>query len=193
MATSLTDFKSALVFGGARPSLFEFKVSAAPTGVSATLGDVQFYCSVSEIPPITLTPIERQYFGRTVKIPGDLVFGDLTTTIINTEDFGVRNEIEKWMEVINSSVENKGESGTVGNDSLENISGTAKLTHFQKNGDKTMTYEFVNIWPTSLTEIALSYDTASDIEQFDCTWAYQYFKTPENDQGSVVTQNPTQD
>ena len=56
-----------------------------------------------------------------------------------------------------------------------------------------MVYEFVNIWPTSLTEIALSYDTASDIEQFDCSWAYQYFKTPENDQGSVVTQNPTQD
>ena len=49
MATSLTDFKSALVFGGARPSLFEFKVSAPPNGVSATLGNVQFYCSVSEI------------------------------------------------------------------------------------------------------------------------------------------------
>ena len=53
-----------------------------------------------------------------------------------------------------------------------------------------MTYNFIDIWPTSLTEIALSYDTASDIEQFDCTWAYNYFTT---EGGSVVKQNPEQD
>ena len=38
-----------------------------------------------------------------------------------------------------------------------------------------MTYEFVDIWPTTLSEIALSYDTASDIEQFDVTWSYNYY------------------
>lgn len=184
MATSLTDFKGAIVHGGARPSLFEFVFSATPALVNDTLGDVKLYCNVTEIPPLTLTPIERQYFGRTVKIPGDLVFGELTTTIINTEDFGVRNEIEKWMEFINS---------TVGNESQADVdfgTGSANLTHFQKNGDKTMTYNFIDIWPTSLTEIALSYDTASDIEQFDCTWAYNYFTTTG---GSVVKQNPEQD
>ena len=85
MATSLTDFKGAIVHGGARPSLFEFVFTATPTDVSTSLGDVKLYCNVSEIPPLTLTPIERQYFGRTVKIPGDLVFGELTTTIINTD------------------------------------------------------------------------------------------------------------
>ena len=169
MAFKLSSFTSALEYGGARPSLFEFKITGAPSTVDGTLSDVHLYCNVSEIPPLTLTPIERQYFGRTVKIPGDLVFADLTTTIINTEKFNVRNEIEKWMEVINGTISNTGEAD------VNFGTGTAKLIHYQKDGEETMTYEFIDCWPTAISEIALSYDTASDIEQFDVTWAYNYY------------------
>ncbi len=169
MATTLSTFKSALTYGGARPSLFEFAVTAAPTGVSSSLSGVNLYCNVSEIPPLTLTPIERQYKGRTVKIPGDMTFGDLSTSIINTEKFNVRNEVEKWMEAINGSVDNISESDA------DFGTGTAVLTHYQKGGAKTMQYTFIDIWPTALGEIALSYDTASDVEQFDVTWAYNYY------------------
>ena len=181
--TGLTSFTSALAYGGARPSLFEFKISAPPTGVNATLSDVHLYCNVTEIPPLTLTPIERQYFGRTVKIPGDLVFADLSTTIINTENYNVRNELETWMEAINGTISN--ESKTAANFGT----GTAELIHYQKDGTDTMTYKFHEIWPTVVSEIALSYDTASDIEQFDVTWAYNYYTMSG---GTVTTGNPTQ-
>ena len=180
--TGLTSFQSALTHGGARPSLFEFQITAAPTGVSASLSSVSLYCNVSEIPPLTLTPIERQYFGRTVKIPGDLVFADLTTTIINTEKYNVRNEIEKWMEVINDTGDNTSATAA------DFGTGTAQLVHYQKDGTSTMTYEFVDCWPTAISEIALSYDTASDIEQFDVTWAYNYYTMS----GGTVTTNSTQ-
>ena len=166
--TGLTTFASALKYGGARPSLFEFKITGAPTD-GMTKANIHLYCNVSEIPPLTLTPIERQYFGRTVKIPGDLVFADLTTTIINTEKYNVRNEIEKWMEAINSTVSNDSDSAA------DFGTGTAKLKHFQKDGTETMVYQFNDCWPTTISEIALSYDTASDIEQFDVTWAYNYY------------------
>ena len=180
MATTLSTFKSALTYGGARPSLFEFAITAAPTGVSSSLSNVNLYCNVSEIPPLTVTPIERQYKGRTVKIPGDMTFGDLSTTIINTESFNVRSEVEKWMEAINGSITNKSKSDA------DFGTGTAVLTHYQKGGAKTMEYTFVDIWPTALGEIALSYDTASDIEQFDVTWAYNYYT--QKGSGPVVGQ-----
>ena len=167
--TGIETFKSALVHGGARPSLFEFSITSTPDGVDASLSNVKLYCNVSALPGLTLTPIERQYFGRTVKIPGDVVFADLTTTIINTETYNVRNEIEKWMEHINGSVDNKSQAD------VNFGTGTAQLVHYQKNGEKTMTYKFIDCWPTSLSEIALSYDTASDIEQYDVTWAYNYY------------------
>ena len=102
MAFSLSTFQGALSSGGARPSLFELEISGTPAGVSdPSLANVKYFCNVSALPPLTVTPIERQYFGRTVKIPGDMVFGDLSTTIIMTEGGNERSELEIWMNEIN--------------------------------------------------------------------------------------------
>ena len=168
MATTLSSFKSALAHGGARPSLFEMTVSK-PTAVSGSFDNMATHCNVSAIPPLTVTPIERQYFGRTVKIPGDMVFGDLSTTIINSEDFSLKHVIEDWMDNINSTGSNEGFS--------DNTSGfgTVTLTQYAKTGDSLLKWTFEDCWPQTVSEIALSYDTASDIEQFDVTWAYNYY------------------
>ncbi len=118
---------------------------------------------------MTVTPIEKQYFGRTVKIPGDIVYGDLATTVLNAEDYSIRNAIEAWMDHINSHKENKG----ISDNTSWVTDGT--LTQYGKEGSALQTYKFFDAWPMTLTEIALSYDTASDLEQFDVTWAYNYY------------------
>ena len=167
---SLSNFKSALQYGGARPSLFDMTIfSPLLTGVD--LGSMSFHCNVSAIPPLTVTPIEKQYFGRTVKIPGDIVYGDLTTTVMNAEDYSVRNAIEKWMDKMNGHVSNKGFSNNT--DWVTDL----ELIQYSKDGESLMYYEFIDCWPQTLAEIPLSYDTASDIEQFDVTWAYNYYTT----------------
>ena len=170
--TGLTSFQAALPYGGARPSLFEFQVNAGTAG-PADLTNMKLYCNVSALPPLTVTPIERQYFGRTVKIPGDMVFGDLSTTIIQTEAGKERADIEAWMALINSHVENEREyDGQMGSDWAE-----GQLTQYGKDAIPILTIKFIGLWPTTLAEIPLSYDTMSDIEQFDCTWAYNYYET----------------
>ena len=175
MAFSLTTFQSALATGGARPSLFDLEVSGTPAGVNDTkLEDVKYFCNVSALPPLTVTPIERQYFGRTVKIPGDMVFGDLTTTIIMTEGADERSELEIWMNEINGTVTNAMNASQV---TSNGFAATVKLHQYGKDGDESPihTVTFVDCWPSTIGEIALSYDTASDIEQFDVTWTYNYY------------------
>ena len=168
--SGIDSFKSALEYGGARPSLFEFSINAG-TAAPADLSDMKLYCNVSALPPLTVTPIERQYFGRTVKIPGDMVFGDLSTTVIQTEAGTERAGIEAWMQKINSHVENVREyDGQMGSDWAE-----GQLAQYDKGGELLLSVKFVGLWPTTLAEIPLSYDTMSDIEQFDVTWAYQYY------------------
>ena len=182
MATStLSNFKGALEFGGARPSLFEMRISG-PTDINlSSVGDMLTHCNVSAIPPLTVTPIERQYFGRTVKIPGDMVFGDLNTTIINNESFSIRNDIDRWMERINTHV------GNIGYSDNESWVGELTLTQYSKDGDSLMTWKFIDCWPQTVAEIALSYDTASDIEQFDVTWAYNYYTQESGDSSHTDT------
>ncbi len=175
MAFSLSTFQGALATGGARPSLFDLEVSGTPAGVNDTkLEDVKYFCNVSALPPLTVTPIERQYFGRTVKIPGDMVFGDLSTTIIMTEGGDERSELEVWMNEINGTVTNAMNASHV---TSNGFAATVKLHQYGKDGDDSPihTVTFVDCWPSTIGEIALSYDTASDIEQFDVTWTYNYY------------------
>ena len=188
----LSSFKSALQYGGARSSLFNMTVyvpgtfeGTTMTGVGALLQTFHLQCNVSAIPPLTVTPIEKQYFGRTVKIPGDMVYGDLSTTIFNTEDYHIRNAIEKWMDKMNGHVSNKGFSNNT--DWVTDL----ELIQYSKDGESLMYYEFIDCWPQTLAEIPLSYDTASDIEQFDVTWAYNFYTTQSLDSrvGSTGTQD----
>ena len=175
---NISKFKGALTGGGARPSLFEFTVTGLPTDVGTGVDNINFYCQVSALPPLTVTPIEKMYFGRTVKIPGDIVFGDLSTTIYQTESGTERLGIEKWMDLINGHVSNLSslEESTV--DFMGKYSATGTLTQYAKDGTSTLsTVTFVDLWPQAVTEIALSYDTASDLEQFDVTWSYNHYST----------------
>ena len=173
--TSLSTFKSALTYGGARPSLFDFSLSALPTGVTG-LTNINYFCQVSALPPLTVTPIEKMYFGRTVKIPGDIVFGDLTTTIYQTEDGNERFNLESWMDQINGHVDNVSSLEDETTNFMGKYSGVGTLFQYAKDGETTLSeVEFVDMWPQSVTEIALSYDTASDLEQFDVTWSYNHY------------------
>jgi len=173
---NLSKFKGALVRGGARPSLFEFTVTGTPgsSALDTELDNIQSFCQVSALPPLTVSPIEKMYMGRTVKIPGDMVFGDLTTTIYQTQTGTERAALNTWMQEINGHASNV---TTLSDGSFMGMySGTIVLTQYDKEGKSLVEIEFVDAWPQSVSEIALSYDTASDIEQFDVTWAYQHYK-----------------
>ena len=170
---NISKFKGALAGGGARPSLFKFTVTGSPV----TLTNLEYFCQVSALPPLTVTPIEKMYYGRTVKIPGDIVFGDLTTTIYQTEDGTERFNLESWMDQINGHVDNVSSLEDETTNFMGKYSGVGTLFQYAKDGTTTLSeVEFVDMWPQSVTEIALSYDTASDLEQFDVTWSYNYYK-----------------
>ena len=174
---NVSKLKGALAKGGARPSLFEFTVTGQPTGVA--VDSIKYFCQVSALPPLTVTPIEKMYYGRTVKIPGDIVFGDLTTTIYQTEGGTERFNLESWMDQINGHVDNVSSLEDETTNFMGKYSGKGTLTQYPKSGSLAAkilsTVEFIDMWPQTVSEIALSYDTASDIEQFDVTWSYNYY------------------
>jgi hypothetical protein len=81
----------------------------------------------------------------------------------------VRNAMERWMNGINDLDENTG---------LVNVSDyTAQITVEQLDRDNNILKQYIlkNVWPTAVTAIELSYDTANEIETFDVTWRYTSF------------------
>ena len=175
---AVSKLKGALASGGARPSLFDFQITGLPSTSITGLTNIKYFCQVSALPALTVTPIEKMYFGRTVKIPGDIVFADLTTTIFQTEKGNERFEIESWMDQINGHVKNVSSLEERQGKFMGKYSGVGTLYQYAKDGTTTLSeIEFTDLWPQAVTEIALSYDTASDLEQFDVTWSYNHYET----------------
>ncbi|MCH2381027.1 MAG: hypothetical protein MK228_05875, partial [Nitrososphaerales archaeon] len=66
---------------------------------------------------------------------------------------------------------------------INSYTGTMQVKQISKDSsDFPKTYEFMNVWPSSTGEIALSWDT-NDIQAFDVTWEYNYWRSPDSDVG----------
>ncbi len=106
----------------------------------------------------------------TVKLAGDRTFADWTTGVYNDNEFSVRSAIEKWMEEI---VPLDGSNGTVG---YEYMADRATVSQLDRADNIIATYEFFNMWPASLGEIALDSAGSDEVETFDVTWKFSHFE-----------------
>ena len=176
MAFTVSDFKSNLTGGGARPSLFSVSLTY-PNGISNNSLKSEFLIKGTTIPASTLGTYEVFFHGKGIKVAGDRTFDSWDTTIINDEDFGIRKALENWMKLISDHKLNTRDTGITSTKEGDNASykQTLSVTQFGKNGNKLRTYEFFGAFPTALSTIALDWGT-SEIEEYTCTWTYDSWK-----------------
>lgn len=181
MAFNINTFRSELKGDGARPTLFEilvyFPVSLA--GVFPTQ-QMSVMAKASSLPGSTLGIIEVPYFGRKIKVAGDRTFDDWTLTVINDEDFNIRNAFEFWqnsMDQYTTDAEKKRVNGASANpySYVSNII----VKQFGKQGDVIKTYELVNAFPNSVGQIDVSWENNDQIEEFDVTFSLDFFRVIE--------------
>ena len=96
---TITDFKSKMAGGGARPNLFEVElVFPDPIAIENDVKEKsRFLVKAAQLPASNITPIEVNFRGRILKIAGDRTFDTWTVTIINDVDFAIRSAMEKWI------------------------------------------------------------------------------------------------
>lgn len=171
MAFNINDFKSrGLTKGGVRPSLFQVSLNPNIGEDSATTEKFVFTCRASEVPAATISPIEVPYFGRKIKLAGDREFGDWSVTVMNDEDYLVRNMFEDWSNQINQLA---GNLKLLPANSYKSTDAT--VTQFSKDGSKIRAYQFVGIFPISVGAMGLDWDSTNTIQTFDVTFAYDYW------------------
>lgn len=176
---SINEFKSRLLDGGARPSLFEMELTFPPAlgiqGVAAT-EIMKFHCRISEIPGTQHNPIVFKFAGREIKYAGQRVFNNLTLTIVNDEGFRVRRGLEKWFEAMNGAETNV----NLLTSNLEGTAGTyaaqGTVTQYDKQGFSARKYSFRDIFPVTIAPIALDWSNDGAIEDYTCEFAYQYWE-----------------
>jgi hypothetical protein len=172
MAFNINEFKNlGLTSGGVRPSLFQVTVFTPPNvGDANAMTKFQFTCRASEVPAATIESINVPYFGRQIKLAGDRTFADWSVTVMNDEDFLVRNMFEDWSNQINQLVGNVKE---LPENTYKNTD--AFVTQYSKDGFPIRQYRFAGIFPTSVAAMGLDWDTTNTIQTFDVTFAYDYW------------------
>lgn len=172
MAFNIEKFKQeGLSFGGARPSLFKVQLTDWPQALVGSPQKLSFLAKASSIPPSVVESIDIPYFGRKIKIVGDRVFPNWSVTVMNEEDFDLRNSFMNWHEYMNSKVPNK----LTGDGSLNSYKRNINVIQYTKSGDITFTCTLVGAFPVTVDAIQLDWDAINQIEQFDVEFAYDYW------------------
>ena len=168
----ITDFKSKLTGGGARPNLFEVEL-AFPGAVGVdndTLQKARFLVKAAALPASTVAPIDVPFRGRILKIAGDRTFETWTITVINDVDFSIRSAFEKWMNTIN-----KMNDGT-GLTDPEAYQADAYVYQLGRDGGILRSYHFYDVFPTNISTIDLSYETTDTLEEFTVELQVQWWE-----------------
>jgi len=188
---SISEFKSKLIGGGARSNLFEVDVTF-PTAITLNLqgegttafnsDNFRFLCKSAALPASNIAPIEIPFRGRVLKVAGDRTFDTWAVTVINDENFSHRRAFEAWMQNIAQYADHSGKTNP------SDYMGNATVYQLGRSGSKVQgaattsdnakilaQYRFVDIFPTTVSDIALSYDTADSIEEFTVDFQVQYY------------------
>ena len=187
----ISQFKSKLIGGGARNNLFEVDVTF-PTGVNLGVqGDgtgqfdkenFRFLCKSAALPASNIAPIEVPFRGRTLKVAGDRTFDVWTVTVINDENFSHRRAFEAWMQNLGQYGDHSGLTNPADYMGQAIVYQLGRSPSNQQ-GNNTVgedsrilaQYRFIDIFPTTVSEIDLSYDTENQIEDFTVDFQVQYY------------------
>jgi hypothetical protein len=182
MAHTIQDFKTALKGGGARPNLFEVVLTNFPGGAAFDSTEFSVLCKAANLPASNIASIDVPFRGRTFKVAGDRTFDTWQITVINDEDFKIRTAMESWMQFVGQYADGSGATSpnTYMVDALvkqlKRLPSNVGGNNATGSGlDIAKQYKFYSIFPTNISAIDLSYDTADTIEEFTVEFQVQYW------------------
>ena len=178
---TISQFKSQLIGGGARPNLFEVELTTLPAGIAWPADNFRYMCKAAQLPASVIANIDIPFRGRIFKVAGDRTIEPWSITVINDEDFRIRKAMEEWVDFIAKLENNLGATDPnayMVNAKVFQLGRGATPSSQNNNGDRNAVlreYEFIDIFPTSVSSIDLSYDSSDTIEEFTVDFQVQSF------------------
>jgi len=185
MALGIQQFKSNF-YGGARNNLFKVVMTPpqAETGVGKSL---EFLIKTTSLPSSTVEPLTVPFRGRDLKIAGKRSFEPWSVTVINDNDFLIRETLEKWSASMSYHDINTSDKAGQGDDGFAHYMCDAQvyqLIHDNKDHKVGYGYNFVDMWPSSVGNIELNSEGEA-IEEFTVEFQYQYWYSQKTNSENV--------
>jgi len=173
MTVNIYQFQNALRYGTARANQFRV-IFPNITGSAGLVGQdsasrMTVLCKAASLPSSTIQDLELFYRGRKYHEAGEVDFQAWNCTFINDASFGVRGLLEAW----SNQIQHRDDIG--GETNVSNYKKDIIVQHLDRSGKILREYTLVGAYPTEIGQIDLSYDNNSQVEEFPCTFVYDYF------------------
>ena len=166
----IDSLKGKLQGGGARANLFKATINF-PGYAGGNSELTSFLCKGAQLPGSVVGQIDVPFRGRTLKVAGDRTFENWTVTIINDENFTIRNSFERWMNGINQHKQGEGLINP------RDYQSDLFIDQLSRDDSVTKSIKIAGAFPVNIAPIELSYDTVDAIEEFTVEFAYQYWES----------------
>ncbi len=128
-------------------------------------------CRAAQLPASTVEALAVPFRGRILNVAGDRTFEPWTVTILNDTGFEVRDSMERWMNGINGHAANTGITNPV------DYQTDLIIDQLDRDESVIKRYNIRGAFPTSVGDIALTYDQGGEVETFDVSFTYQYWES----------------
>ncbi len=198
---TIDDFKSRLIQGGARPNLFEVEFNfpsaiGEQLSVSTVEEDLKFRMMIkgAQLPASNIAEVVVPFRGRQLKVAGDRRFDPWTITILNDGDFNIRDAFEKWSNFIIKVSDGSGTINPADYQAEWTVHQLGRgagdlMTPGEQNANQLpvlRSYRMRGCWPSAISGIELSYDSADTIEEFQVTMQVQYWEAFDKDAQDAI-------
>ena len=194
---TLSQFKSRLAGGGARPNLFEVSIPSFPSSVvdvwgsgdDGENGTFKFLCESAALPASNVANIDVPFRGRMLKVAGDRTFDVWTVRIINDEDFRLRTAFERWANVLSKLDDATGVTNPTSYMTDAYVQqlgrGATAFAGTNSGGQSSVlrTYKFFGIFPTNVSQIDLAFDNNDTVEEFTVEFQVQWWQAQAGTEG----------
>ena len=161
--STIDQFKAQLIGGGPRANRFRVFLPRAGN-------NIEFMCKGANIPAATLSEVVIPFRGANLKLAGERSFADWSVTIINDMEFSARTALEAWQMEIQAM--DSGEGSTT----LDYLLSRGFVEQLNKDDSVLARYEFFNMFPKNIGEIALSYETVDALEEFTVDLTFSHWE-----------------
>lgn len=180
MAFNIHEFRSNLKYDGARPSLFNVSMTF-PQLVQNTAEasrQVTFLARSASLPGHSIGSINLPYFSRDIKVAGDRSFSGWTITVIQDEDFALRNAFQRWSGIMNRFNSNTRHADAV---SMFGYQTDISVIQYGKAGNTIKTMKLIGAFPTDVSPIQLDWGSKDQVEEFTVSFEYQVWEDETTD------------
>ena len=167
---NISSFTNALQGGGARANQFQVTMSGGGATGGPVSQSLSFLCRGAQIPALTIGEIAVPYRGRQVFLAGDRTYDAWTVTVMNDRSYGVRGQLESWM----NNMQDIGAATTSPSLNANSYYATALVKQLDRNDAPIRTYTLEGVWPTTLDAIDLAFDANDAIQEFGATFRFNW-------------------